>query len=203
MHGRDLDDSTANKIKTAAREVFVAKGYDGATMQAIADRAGFNKAQLHYYFRSKDALFYLVFKEEMLKFLSTNGPLLADPKVPIRAKLESWIDAESAFMSSFPSLPVFIINELHRNPEAINRFFQEVRIPDVVQQILGSERPAEAPGTSVPLEELIPMVVSLIIFPIVGGPLLRSLLKVDSTRWASIQARQLAFAKELLDKYLY
>lgn len=203
MRGRVLDESTAEKIKAAAKEVFVAKGYDGATMQAIADLAGFNKAQVHYYFRNKDALFYMVFKEEMVGFLRANGPILSMPGATLREKLEAWIDAESAFMASIPALPVFIIAELHRNPEAIIKFFEEVRIPDVVRQLVGSEVPGGQPGPSVAnLKELMTMVISLVIFPIVARPMLQVLLKVDSEGWAEVQARQLSFAKELLGKHL-
>jgi AcrR family transcriptional regulator len=60
MKGKALDETTPLKIKTAAVEVFLANGYDGATMQAIADKAGVNKAQLHYYYRTKDSLFLLI-----------------------------------------------------------------------------------------------------------------------------------------------
>ncbi|MFP4417173.1 MAG: TetR/AcrR family transcriptional regulator [Chitinivibrionales bacterium] len=48
---------TRQKILSAARQEFVACGRAGARMQSIADRAGVNKALLHYYFRSKDLLY--------------------------------------------------------------------------------------------------------------------------------------------------
>lgn len=41
----------------AARRVFLASGYGGARMQAIADAAGVDKAMLYRYFDSKDHLF--------------------------------------------------------------------------------------------------------------------------------------------------
>lgn len=44
-------------IHQAAVEVFAAEGPAGASTQAIADRAGLSKAQLHYYIESKDALY--------------------------------------------------------------------------------------------------------------------------------------------------
>ena len=48
-------------IVNAAQDIFVEKGYDGATMREIAARAGINISMLHYYFRSKDNLFDIVF----------------------------------------------------------------------------------------------------------------------------------------------
>ena len=49
-----LEKCTELKILEAAKQEFIEKGFDGARMQKIAERAGINKALLHYYFRSKD-----------------------------------------------------------------------------------------------------------------------------------------------------
>lgn len=45
------------KILTAAEAVFAEAGYNGASMQAIAERAGLPKANLHYYFGTKETLY--------------------------------------------------------------------------------------------------------------------------------------------------
>ncbi len=60
---------TEQKILQAASEVFLVKGHDGARMQEISDKAGINKALLHYYFRSKEKLFRTVFKKELRQML--------------------------------------------------------------------------------------------------------------------------------------
>ncbi|PJF11104.1 TetR/AcrR family transcriptional regulator [Pseudorhodobacter sp. MZDSW-24AT] len=44
-------------ILDAAERVFAEAGYGGATMQLIADLAGLPKANLHYYFPTKEALY--------------------------------------------------------------------------------------------------------------------------------------------------
>ncbi len=56
---KELTD-TEQKIVDAAAEVFLEKGIDGARTQTIADRAGINKALLHYYFRTKEKLYEFV-----------------------------------------------------------------------------------------------------------------------------------------------
>lgn len=48
---------TRNAILEAAREMFAAAGYSGASVRAIAARAGVDAALVHHYFGSKDALF--------------------------------------------------------------------------------------------------------------------------------------------------
>lgn len=45
------------RITRAAREEFIAKGYDGTTIRAIARRAGCDSALVSYYFESKQKLF--------------------------------------------------------------------------------------------------------------------------------------------------
>ena len=44
-------------ILSAAERVFAERGFGGATMQSIADAAGLPKANLHYYFASKEMLY--------------------------------------------------------------------------------------------------------------------------------------------------
>ena len=47
-------------IIRAAEEAFAARGYRGATTAEIAERAGVPKANLHYYFPTKEALYEAV-----------------------------------------------------------------------------------------------------------------------------------------------
>lgn len=47
---------TRTRILDAALELFSEHGFDGTTLQQIADRLGFTKAALYYHFRSKDDL---------------------------------------------------------------------------------------------------------------------------------------------------
>jgi AcrR family transcriptional regulator len=47
---------TRSRILDAALELFSEHGFDGTTLQQIADRLGVTKAALYYHFRSKDDL---------------------------------------------------------------------------------------------------------------------------------------------------
>ncbi len=50
-------------ILAAAEKVFAEAGYGGATMQLIADMAGLPKANLHYYFATKEELYRKVVRQ--------------------------------------------------------------------------------------------------------------------------------------------
>jgi AcrR family transcriptional regulator len=45
------------QILDGARAVFLAEGFDGASMEAIAHAAGVSKGTLYSYFKGKDELF--------------------------------------------------------------------------------------------------------------------------------------------------
>ncbi len=55
-----IRDKNFELILNAAREEFVLKGFSGASIQAIADRAGIPKANVHYYFKKKSNLYVAV-----------------------------------------------------------------------------------------------------------------------------------------------
>ncbi|AJC19588.1 TetR/AcrR family transcriptional regulator [Pandoraea pulmonicola] len=56
-------DRTRAQILAAARDEFSLRGYEGARVEAIAERAGSNKRMLYYYFKSKDELFLAVMED--------------------------------------------------------------------------------------------------------------------------------------------
>ncbi|MFN3328831.1 MAG: TetR/AcrR family transcriptional regulator [Fervidobacterium pennivorans] len=48
---------TRKKILEAARKLFAEKGYDGVSMEDIAQASGVRKSLIYYYFESKEVLF--------------------------------------------------------------------------------------------------------------------------------------------------
>lgn len=59
----DIRRENERLILTAAEKVFAEAGFGGATMQLIADMAGLPKANLHYYFATKEDLYRRVVQE--------------------------------------------------------------------------------------------------------------------------------------------
>lgn len=56
-----IRDHNYQKILSAAEKEFAQFGYNGASIQKIADRAGLPKANIHYYFASKEKLYLALF----------------------------------------------------------------------------------------------------------------------------------------------
>lgn len=59
----DIRRQNEQLILNAAERVFAEAGFGGATMQLIADMAGLPKANLHYYFPTKEALYRRVVQD--------------------------------------------------------------------------------------------------------------------------------------------
>ena len=56
-HKAAIREENENAILEAAEQVFAEYGFSGATTSRIADRAGIPKANLHYYFPTKEDLY--------------------------------------------------------------------------------------------------------------------------------------------------
>jgi len=78
------------RIMKAAEEVFAEFGYKGATVDAIAERAGLSKQNMLYYFSSKKLLYQNVLGAILDVWIESMA-LLEQPGKDPAAKLESYI----------------------------------------------------------------------------------------------------------------
>lgn len=129
--------NTEEKIKTAARRVFMEKGFDGTTSRDIAEAAGMNIALTNYYFRSKEKLFRMIFEDARQKFFHETDAVLLQP-IGLREKIPQFIEVSFELFVTNPNLPIFLLSELSRHPEllsikdrcenpAVQFFFAQVR----------------------------------------------------------------------------
>jgi TetR/AcrR family transcriptional regulator len=164
-------DSTEDKILEAAKNVFVTKGMDGARMQEIADKAGINKALLHYYFRSKERLFEAIFSE-IVKFAFPKITRIIASDEPIVGKIEQVVDAYIDLLMKHPFIPGFIMKELSRDPSTLFKMiagfgFNIQLVKDQVQKAMDRGEIIQMKP-----EHLVVNIVSMCVFPFAARPLL-------------------------------
>ncbi|HUX39417.1 MAG TPA: TetR/AcrR family transcriptional regulator [Rectinemataceae bacterium] len=198
MKGEQNDQGTAKEIREAAKRLFMEKGYDGTTMQAIADSSKVNKALLHYYFESKDRLFLLVFREELSELSASLASLWQEGQSPRMELLEDWIDSLIAFRDRSPRLPLFIITEMTRNPGLIKELLTEFLPPTILLQAGGRKGTSKGEYGLPVLVELVGMVYSLVFFPALAAPMIQHLLGVDSPLIDELMVSQARLAKDLV-----
>lgn len=87
-------------ILQAAEKVFAEAGFGGATMQLIADMAGLPKANLHYYFPTKEALYRQVVQNIFEIWLQAAGSMDRAPG-PVEG-IGAYIDAKMEISRRHP-----------------------------------------------------------------------------------------------------
>ena len=200
IKGNKNDKSTEQKILEAAKQVFMEKGIDGARMQDIADKAGINKALLHYYFRSKEKLFEMIFMEEARKFMPKVTSIMVS-ELTLFEKVEKFVGEYIDTLLQNPLLPIFILNEINRNPkEAIKKIFGNQRPPiDKVDELITK---LVKKGEIKPIKgyELMVNMVSLCIFPFLARPMVQWVTKATDEEFVKLmELRKKTVVKFVLD----
>ncbi len=195
------ENATEHVILNAARIVFMEKGMDGARMQEIADKAGINKAMLHYYFRSKEKLFNKVFTEAFKEFWpQVEGALIIEnPYQAVESIVEAYIDT---FINK-PFLPNFILAELHRTPDRFELLMKEIGVnPKIIMTFL-EKKMEEGYLKKTSSLNMIVNVISLCVFPFAARPLMmRLLMDNDEQTWDDfIQQRKESVMSVIKDCY--
>ena len=113
------DESTEEKIKIAARNVFHKKGYAATRTRDIAEEAGINLALLNYYFRSKEKLFDIIMLESMQGFFKSIGVVFNDEKTTLDQKIEVLASSYIDMLIANPEIPLFILSELKMQPDEL------------------------------------------------------------------------------------
>lgn len=183
----EADGDTEQRILDAARRVFVRRGTVGARMQEIAAEAGVNQALLHYYFRSKDRLAAVVFKEAAARLLPAIAGLLGSD-ASLEEKVEGFVHLYIDGVRQSPFIPGYLVSELHQQPERLTALIDAAgpagrQAADAVRQRLGVQlRDAAAAGTIRPItaEHFFVNMVALCVMPFLARPLLDALLGMDS-----------------------
>lgn len=103
------------KIIAVAKEVFIEKGFDGASMSDIAARVGINRPTLHYYYRTKDKMFQAVFLSIIQSFIPKIQDVFVDDNKPFSEKIRIVVDTYLEVAKNNPYLPMFVMREINRN----------------------------------------------------------------------------------------
>lgn len=170
---------TEKKILEAARRVFHRRGFAGARMQDIADEAGINKALLHYYFRNKEQLFNVVFREALAALLPVIRQILLSD-MPLEEKIEQFVHRYIDVLAEHPYVPAFVLHEINMHPDRLTSILPPgaVDIPAVLEQQL---RAAARKGSisPIPPRQFVASLIGLCVFPFAARPLLQTALRID------------------------
>jgi TetR/AcrR family transcriptional regulator len=115
--------STEQAIMIAAEALFLEKGYARTSTTEIARMARCNQALVHYYYRSKENLFGLVFQKKISLFLSFFLQI-SNENLPFEEKLIKRVEAHFEMLRVNRTLPVMFFNEITTNSELAQKIIQ-------------------------------------------------------------------------------
>ena len=139
-----------NRIKKAARKLFVSKGFDDATLREIAARAGVGVGTVFLYAANKRDLLFLIANEGLEEAIAA-GQVAVQPDAPLLDNLLAVFRHQYAFFARQPILSRFVLREMtFYESGAQARAFQATRdalialIGGIVAQAMRQSRIAAA-----------------------------------------------------------
>lgn len=187
------------RLLDAAHAVFLRVGTAKARTQEIADVAGVNKALLHYYFGSKEALAREIFTQAHGALWGRMLPLLANPALDIEAKVRQVVEAQLAFLSAHPYLPRFVAAEMLTNPERMAELITRRGAPPL--HLLQAQLDAEcAAGRMRPVSaaQFVVTLMGAMVFPFVMRPALEAMELTGAAGFAGFVAERRDFLPDFL-----
>ena len=173
---QEADISTEEKIKEAARTVFMKKGYSATRTRDIAEEAGLNLALLNYYFRSKEKLFELVMMEKFQAFFGVIFPILNDASTSLEKKIELIAEGYIDMLTQNPDLPIFILSEIRTNAD---RMVANVRLDKILAESNFVKQLQERRPEMHPIQ-FIMSILGLVVFPFLMRPVLMQAKGADT-----------------------
>ena len=198
----EAEQDTESKIKEAAKKVFLQQGFDGAKIRQIAEEAGVNIALVNYYFRSKDQLFKSIYIETFKEFMGKMAVLINE-ETPLEVKIWKIVDRYTDFILANPLMPMFILSE-HRQDGA--GFFKEMNVKGIIEgsffrrQLLEEAEKGHIRAIE-PLQVIVIM-MSNIVFPIMAKPILSYVGSLDDTGFRQFMETRKQLIPEMVMAYL-
>jgi len=190
MVNKNKDQSTEEKILAAAKKVFIEKGMAGARMQDIADEAGINKALLHYYFRSKEKLFQVIFKAAAGNLFPRIQSILTS-NLPLFDKIEQFTNDYIEIVIENPYLPLFVLNEMNKQRDNfIEKIFggkppeMHLLAAQIEKEVKKGTIKKTSPG------HLIINMISMCIFPFIGKPMIQIIMQLDELQFRNMMEQR-------------
>ena len=195
--------NTEDRIKEAARKIFMQKGYKGTTSRDIAKEAGLNVALTNYYFRKKEKLFKIIFLETAHEFLDEIINIL-NRQIELPKKIRLIMEKELEMQLQDPDMFVFFYSEMKNN---VKTFMSEMGI--VADKFLEkwNEQIEENVRKKI-IRKISPISVLSIVmgymhFPIIASDLLKEIGGFDKESYNLYLEEQKEYAIEMVTNFLF
>ncbi len=186
-------EGTRDRLLVAARTLFAQRGFAGASVRAITQRARANLGAVTYHFGSKHALYTAVLKQ-LFGSLRERVAAATAPSAAAAERVRAIIHAFFAFFGEYPEAPRLILHRLAAGappPPAVVRQFRPVVDTIIATVRDGQERRAFGPVE--PLLATFTLVSQAVWFAVARGMIATvSGVPLDRPEMAAVVERHIA-----------
>ncbi len=132
-------ENTKTRILDAAKELFAKRGYDGSSVEAIAQEAGVNKALIYYYFSGKEDILDTITEQAIDNVKAFRAELQLHPSIFVDGPSADLIREGLRFLDSErAAFRIMAVEALKRDAENGAMFeFLEAVYQDAIQRLDG------------------------------------------------------------------
>jgi hypothetical protein len=104
--------------------------------------------------------------------------------IPLEVKIWKFVDEYIEIIKNNPRLPLFILNEIHVNPDRVLNFLHIGAFldTDVMQEQLNKETELNNLD-QIDVKHFVVNILSMTIFPFIGKPIMQKTLKIKEDDW--------------------
>ncbi len=174
--------SKEQAILEVAERLFLEKGFALTSTTEIAKEVGCNQAMVHYYFRTKDKLFDVIFENKIKMFISFFLQI-DDENIPFLEKVKRKIETHYEILRSNPGLPFLFFNTLTSHPEKLEVLKSKLfNTPNPVFFQMHEQLQTEIKAGNIrPIEtiDLLLSIISLNVIMFIGSPIIKKIGNVS------------------------
>lgn len=135
--------ATAEKILQAAQNVFLAKGFDGSSINEIASKAKINKSLIYHHFLNKAELWKAVKKDLLQKHIRQESLSVDFPMDSFKDFLRSFVTLRFKFYDENPAIVRLISWQRLESKQGDIEGVQDTKFNSVIPQIKEFQRRGE------------------------------------------------------------
>jgi len=150
-------------ILETAEKLFLEKGFARTSTTEIAKEVGCNQALVHYYFRTKENLFNVIFEQKFKEFFQGIFDIKNLESMSFLDKLKFIIETHYDILIKNPKIPSLILNELARQPEQITILREKLHaLPEKLFEQLTKDMEQEIENGNIRKISLMDLIISLL-----------------------------------------
>jgi TetR/AcrR family transcriptional regulator len=198
-----VDAQTEELIKETAIRIFFVEGRLHATTQVIAKEAGVNRGLIYYYFKSRDQLFEVVFKEAVALSRKRIRELFNSKTISFREKIREFVELSIEQHLKYPYREMFMVTEINRDGSNMNMLIEpggELRdemLHSVSEGLKEEIKNGHVPKMSA--EQFLINTLSLCAYPALYKPMLQKSINLDEPAYLKMMQER----KRLIMKVLF